>query len=108
MLLLLLKLAQFIDGISGPTFVGPPLREEIQQQCQYILAFDRYCIKINFINMTLVLFSSGFAGSQPVSMDVQNISLLQEKPYRVSWKADGTRCSVILIIIIACSDESST
>ena len=34
---------------------------------------------------------SGFAGSQPVSMDVQNIRLLNEKPYRVSWKADGTR-----------------
>ena len=34
---------------------------------------------------------SGFAGSQPVSMDVQNIGLLNEKPYRVSWKADGTR-----------------
>jgi len=24
-------------------------------------------------------------------MDVQNIRLLHEKPYRVSWKADGTR-----------------
>lgn len=35
--------------------------------------------------------SSGFAGSQPVSMDVQNIKFLHEKPYRVSWKADGTR-----------------
>ena len=35
--------------------------------------------------------SSGFPGSQPVSMDVQNIRLLHEKPYRVSWKADGTR-----------------
>ena len=35
--------------------------------------------------------STGFPGSQPVSMDVQNIRLLHEKPYRVSWKADGTR-----------------
>ena len=35
--------------------------------------------------------SSGFPGSQPVSMDVQNIKLLHEKPYRVSWKADGVR-----------------
>ncbi len=24
-------------------------------------------------------------------MDVQNIRFLHEKPYRVSWKADGTR-----------------
>lgn len=38
------------------------------------------------------LFRSGFAGSQPVSMDVQNIGMLHEKPYRLSWKADGTRC----------------
>lgn len=33
---------------------------------------------------------SGFPGCQPVSMDRRNISLLQ-KPYMVSWKADGTR-----------------
>lgn len=35
--------------------------------------------------------SNGFPGSQPVSMDEENISLLHEKPYMVSWKADGTR-----------------
>ncbi|XP_014222251.1 mRNA-capping enzyme [Trichogramma pretiosum] len=35
--------------------------------------------------------STGFPGSQPVSMDVQNIEFLHSKPYRVSWKADGTR-----------------
>ncbi|KAJ8669304.1 hypothetical protein QAD02_000563 [Eretmocerus hayati] len=34
---------------------------------------------------------SGFPGSQPVSMDVNNLCLLSKKPYRVSWKADGTR-----------------
>ena len=34
--------------------------------------------------------SSGFPGRQPVSMDRQNIGLLQN-PYKVSWKADGTR-----------------
>lgn len=35
--------------------------------------------------------STGFPGSQPVSMDEDNIRLLHEKPYMVSWKADGTR-----------------
>lgn len=35
--------------------------------------------------------STGFPGSQPVTMDEDNIKLLGEKPYRVSWKADGTR-----------------
>ena len=34
--------------------------------------------------------SNGFAGCQPVSMDRKNLLLL-EKPYMVSWKADGTR-----------------
>lgn len=34
---------------------------------------------------------SGFPGSQPVSMDIHNMKLLRTKPYRVTWKADGTR-----------------
>lgn len=43
------------------------------------------------------LFScrGGFPGSQPVSMDMKNIALLSEKPYRVSWKADGTRSTLL-------------
>lgn len=40
--------------------------------------------------------SSGFPGSQPVSMDVDNITLLHEKPYMVSWKADGTRYMMLI------------
>ena len=35
--------------------------------------------------------TNGFPGSQPVSMDKNNLLLLSQKPYRVSWKADGTR-----------------
>lgn len=35
--------------------------------------------------------NDGFVGSQPVSMDRANIRFLTQKPYRVSWKADGTR-----------------
>lgn len=34
---------------------------------------------------------SGFPGAQPVSMDLQNITFLERNPYKVSWKADGTR-----------------
>lgn len=44
---------------------------------------------------------SGFPGSQPVSMDCDNIKLLHKKPYRVSWKADGTRsvgCPFVYIV----------
>lgn len=39
---------------------------------------------------------SGFPGSQPVSMDMKNVLLLQEKPYMVSWKADGTRYMMLI------------
>lgn len=38
----------------------------------------------------------GFPGAQPVSMDRQNITLLRNKPYKVSWKADGTRYMMLI------------
>jgi mRNA-capping enzyme len=38
----------------------------------------------------------GFPGAQPVSMDRQNIKLLHTKPYKVSWKADGTRYMMLI------------
>lgn len=41
--------------------------------------------------------SSGFPGSQPVSMDTKNIKLLHQKPYRVSWKADGARYMMLIL-----------
>lgn len=39
--------------------------------------------------------SKGFPGSQPVSMNMNNLSLLK-KPYRVSWKADGFRYMMLI------------
>lgn len=33
----------------------------------------------------------GFPGSQPVSMERDNLRFLAEKKYMVSWKADGIR-----------------
>uniref|UniRef100_A0A182R1A0 mRNA-capping enzyme n=1 Tax=Anopheles farauti TaxID=69004 RepID=A0A182R1A0_9DIPT len=38
----------------------------------------------------------GFPGAQPVSMDMHNIRYLKEMPYRVSWKADGTRYMMLI------------
>ena len=35
--------------------------------------------------------STGFPGCQPVSMDRENLQYLADMPYKVSWKADGTR-----------------
>lgn len=51
--------------------------------------------KISFLH-----HSSGFPGCQPVSMDLNNINLLHQKPYRVSWKADGTRYENIDIYLL--------
>lgn len=45
---------------------------------------------------TMFICRKGFPGSQPVSMDMKNLSLLSEKPYRVSWKADGTRYMMLI------------
>jgi len=45
--------------------------------------------------------SSGFPGAQPVSMDCQNISLLVQRPYKVSWKADGTRYVLVRRIMFS-------
>jgi mRNA-capping enzyme len=39
---------------------------------------------------------TGFPGCQPVSMDRNNILLLHTKPYKVSWKADGTRYMMLI------------
>lgn len=76
-----LKEAKFFDDIDGVEVVQSPKREEIQQLCQKMCSWD----------------SGGFPGSQPVSMDVQNIKLLHEKPYRVSWKADGVRYMMLIL-----------
>ncbi|XP_034935674.1 mRNA-capping enzyme-like [Chelonus insularis] len=39
---------------------------------------------------------SGFPGSQPVSMDQNNIIQFNIRPYQVSWKADGTRYMMLI------------
>ncbi|KAL4857277.1 mRNA-capping enzyme [Chlorella vulgaris] len=36
-------------------------------------------------------------GSQPVSLDASNLSLLKERQYWVTWKADGTRYMLVLL-----------
>ena len=37
-----------------------------------------------------------FPGSQPVSLDRQNLSLLRQERYWVTWKADGTRYMLLI------------
>lgn len=48
-----------------------------------------------------------FPGAQPVSMDLQNIGYLHDKPYRVSWKADGVRYRTLKYYLLAFPAVSS-
>lgn len=51
---------------------------------------------------------SGFPGAQPVSMDRQNLRFLEQNPYKVSWKADGTRWVYCSWVFFTINDSTST
>ncbi|XP_034017911.1 mRNA-capping enzyme [Thalassophryne amazonica] len=75
--------AVFLEGISVKgvcQVTTQPKLEEIQRRCQQMAEWDK----------------PWFPGAQPVSMDKQNIKLLQKNPYKVSWKADGTRYMMLI------------
>lgn len=77
-----MKRKEFIPPIHGVTFYDNDIDvSEIQEKAK------------KFCKWT----GKGFPGCQPVSMTLENISLLQDKPYRVSWKADGVRLVIYLI-----------
>lgn len=70
---------------KNPTFmVGVPGVTPLQDMCK-ITSTQRQ------VQTMCHRKEAGFPGSQPVSMVRDNIKLLHYKPYRVSWKADGTR-----------------
>ncbi|XP_070306242.1 mRNA-capping enzyme isoform X3 [Odocoileus virginianus] len=75
--------AVFLEGVTvkGVTQVTTqPKLGEVQQKSRRLCGWE----------------GSGFPGAQPVSMDKQNIKLLEQKPYKVSWKADGTRYMMLI------------
>ncbi|XP_055681575.1 mRNA-capping enzyme [Lutzomyia longipalpis] len=73
--------ATFMAGVPGVKLVtDQPRLSELQAQCQAMCGWK----------------GNGFPGSQPVSMDQGNLKLLHEKPYHVSWKADGTRYMMLI------------
>lgn len=75
------KNAKFMEGVTGVTQVTTyPRLSQVQKKCQAMAGWS----------------SSGFPGSQPVSMDVKNLKYLTEKNYKVSWKADGTRYMMVI------------
>ncbi|BES88741.1 mRNA capping enzyme [Nesidiocoris tenuis] len=72
----------FMEGVPGVT----PITDE--KRLKFLRDTARRFCKFE---------SEGFPGSQPVSMDRTNILLLEKKPYRVSWKADGTRYMLMIL-----------
>ncbi|KAI8034172.1 mRNA-capping enzyme [Drosophila gunungcola] len=78
---MIVKNATFMAGVPGVRQVSDQprlgdLQRKVQDWCQWN--------------------KNGFPGSQPVSMDSNNIKRLSEIPYRVSWKADGTRYMMLI------------
>ncbi|KAL0967312.1 hypothetical protein UPYG_G00250610 [Umbra pygmaea] len=67
-----------VNGVSQVT--TQPKLAEIQRKCQEFAEWEK----------------SGFPGAQPVSMDRRNLRLLEQNPYKVSWKADGTRYMMLI------------
>ncbi|XP_034490494.1 mRNA-capping enzyme [Drosophila innubila] len=78
---LIVKNAAFMFGVPGVRHVADQprltgLQHKVQDWCKWQ--------------------KNGFPGAQPVSMDRNNIKRLSEMPYRVSWKADGTRYMMLI------------
>ncbi|KAG5873922.1 hypothetical protein JTB14_030347 [Gonioctena quinquepunctata] len=72
---------KFMEGVPGVhPFLEQPKAHELQKKVQVMCEWR----------------SKGFPGSQPVSMDMSNMTLLHQKPYRVSWKADGMRYMLLI------------
>lgn len=71
---------KFMEGVPGAThFTLQPKLSTIQKKIQNMCEWNK-----------------GFPGCQPVSMDKQNLGFLAERPYKVSWKADGTRYIMLI------------
>lgn len=82
-------------GFSGPSIshediVGEDICPEHEQKLQVLVSSI-------LLRRPVAPSEVNFAGSQPVSLDRSNISLINERPYRVTWKADGTRYMVLLM-----------
>ncbi|OQR79899.1 mRNA-capping enzyme-like [Tropilaelaps mercedesae] len=72
---------EFMSGIPGVRFVDNPIEaSEIQKMAAEMTGFR----------------GSGFPGSQPVSMDMDNLVNLKMGHHVVSWKADGTRYMMVI------------
>lgn len=70
-----------MEGVPGvKLFTEQPRAFQVQKKVQVMCEWKK----------------RSFPGCQPVSMDSKNIELLSQKPYRVSWKADGVRYMMLI------------
>lgn len=86
-------------GVPGVSVVKEqPLLSNIQRKVQDMCDWNKYEKNIlSLSDLTLIVSCrSGFPGAQPVSMDRENMQNLAKMPYKVSWKADGTRYMMLI------------
>jgi len=72
---------KFADGVTGVEAVSARGMEKLQEIIWDMLQWNR----------------GTFPGCQPVSMDRKNIEYIAQKPYKVSWKADGVRYMMLIL-----------
>ena len=82
-------------GFSGPSIshedvLGEDICPEHEQKLQVLVSSI-------LLQRAVGASEVNFAGSQPVSLDRSNVSIINERPFRVTWKADGTRYMVLLM-----------
>ena len=71
----------FMPGVSGATpIMDESVLSRVRRKVQRMVGWEKI----------------GFPGAQPVSMTRDNIKLLAQKKYMVSWKADGTRYMLLI------------
>eukprot|EP00731_Ephydatia_muelleri_P011049 Em0005g1635a len=70
--------AKFMEGVNGVFLVPSPTRDQVQMDCQAIVGWT------HILTWRVPRLTASLHGRQ-------NIKLLSQKPYRVTWKADGTR-----------------
>lgn len=72
---------KFMDGVPGVVhFTLTPKLSTLQKKIQAMCEWKK----------------SGFPGCQPISMAKDNLMLLGDRAYKVSWKADGTRYMMLI------------
>jgi len=72
---------KFMDGVKGvELYTSQPKFSTLQKKIKKMSEWTK----------------GDFPGCQPVSMSKQNLEFLHQKPYKVSWKADGTRYMMLI------------